>query len=41
VSEKEEIKKYLEIGKTPSQYFKEQEIRGIELQDKTKSEPSL
>ncbi len=33
VSEKEEIKKYLEIGKTPSQYFKEQEIRGIELQE--------
>lgn len=25
VSEKEEIKKYLEIGKTPEQYYKDQQ----------------
>jgi hypothetical protein len=27
VSEKEEIKKYLELGKTPSQYYAEQAAR--------------
>ena len=26
VSEKEEIKKYLEIGKTPEQYYKDQQV---------------
>ena len=29
ISEKEEIKKYLEIGKTPKEYYKEQEARGF------------
>ena len=35
ISEKEEIGKYLEIGKTPKQYYEEQEARGIKtsLQD--------
>ena len=28
VSEKEEIKKYLELGKTPTQYYEEQAARG-------------
>ena len=29
ISEKQEIGKYLEIGKTPKQYYSEQEARGI------------
>ena len=29
VSEKDELKKYLEIGKTPKQYYEEQEARGV------------
>lgn len=29
VTEKEEIGKYLEIGKTPTQYYQEQERRGL------------
>ena len=29
ISEKEEIKKYLEIGKTPKQYYEEQAARGV------------
>ena len=29
ISEKEEIKKYLEIGKTPKEYYQEQEARGF------------
>lgn len=29
VSEKEEIKKYLELGKTPAQYYEEQAARGV------------
>lgn len=28
VSEKEELKKFLELGKTPAQYYQEQENRG-------------
>ena len=28
ISEKQEINKYLEIGKTPKQYYEEQEARG-------------
>ena len=33
VSEKDELKKYLEIGKTPKQYYEEQEARGLIKQD--------
>ena len=29
ISEKEEIKKFLEIGKTPKQYYEEQAARGV------------
>ena len=29
VSEKDELKKYIEIGKTPKQYYEEQEARGV------------
>ena len=29
ISEKEEIRKYLEIGKTPKQYYADQEARGL------------
>lgn len=29
ISEKQEINKYLEIGKTPKQYYEEQEARGV------------
>ena len=29
ISEKQEIAKYLEIGKTPREYYKEQEARGF------------
>ena len=43
MSEKDELKKYLEIGKTPKQYYEELEARGIqgktptgEIADQTK-----
>ena len=29
ISEKQEITKYLEIGKTPKEYYAEQEARGM------------
>ena len=39
VSEKEEIQKYMEIGKTPEQYFADQKMR-LEFQSEKKSEES-
>lgn len=33
VSEKEEIKKYLELGKTPAQYYEEQAARASEKKE--------
>jgi len=41
LSEKEEIKKYLEIGKTPAQYYKEQQQLEVGSSDSQKQEPSL
>ena len=35
ISEKEEIKKFLEIGKTPKQYYEEQAQRGLPKGDVT------
>lgn len=40
VTEKEEIKKYLEIGKTPSQYFQEQREIRDEFQEQKKLDAS-
>ena len=46
VSEKDELKKYMEIGKTPKQWYEEQEARGVsklqsrDLSTKTDGEES-
>ena len=37
ISEKQEINKYLEIGKTPKQYYSEQEARGVKTSLDTQS----
>jgi len=41
VSEKEEIKKYMELGKTPSQYYADQEALTKKPDNKTSSTSSL